>query len=121
MPYVARNKSGAIIAVFKDKNECARERVSPDDRELRSFLGQNNLPKRAHIQAVERVRLQQALRKSDADFVSVLDDLIIALQEKEVIVFTDLPAEAGRKLMDRQQNRGEPAGSIGLAAREQLA
>ena len=46
MPYIARGKSGAIIAVFKQENECAGEFVSPEDRELQAFLGQNGPAKR---------------------------------------------------------------------------
>ena len=103
MPYVARNKSGAIIAVFKDRNKCAQECLDPDDRELRSFLGQNSMPEKTRSQAIDRMEFQQALRRLDADLVSVLDDLIIALLKKEVIIFTDLPAEAHRKLLARRR------------------
>ncbi len=39
MPYIARGNSGAIIAVFKEENECASEHVSPENRELQAVLG----------------------------------------------------------------------------------
>ena len=105
MPYVARNKTGAIIAVFKDKNDCAHESLSPEDRELRTFLGQNSLVDKARDRMIGRTSFQQALRQSDADFVRVLDDLITVLLNKGMIVFTDLPADAQRKLMVRRRLR----------------
>ena len=105
MPYIARGNSGAIIAVFKEENECARERVSSEDRELQEFLGQNRLAEKAHERASGRSKLRQALRQSDADFVRVLDDLITLLLNKGMIVFTDLPKEARQKLMIRRRLR----------------
>jgi len=114
MPYVARGKSGAIIAVFKQENECASEHVSPDDRELQAFLGQNRLAERARERAVGRTRLHHALRQSDADFVRVLDDLITVLLNKGMIVFTDLPSQAQQKLMIRRRLRDKARDLGGL-------
>jgi hypothetical protein len=51
------------------------------------------------------MKLQQALKQSDDDFVRVLDDLVRVLLDKKLIVFTDLPVEAQRKLMGRQHFR----------------
>jgi hypothetical protein len=114
MPYIARNKHGAIIAVFKEENECARENVSPDDRELRAFLGQNRLVEKARERAIGRSKLDHALRQSDADFVRVLDDLIAVLLNKGMIVFTDLPTDARRKLMIRRHLRDQARDLGGL-------
>ncbi len=105
MPYIARGNSGAILAVFKEENECAREHVSPENRELRAFLGQNRLAGKARERTSDRSKLHQALRQSDADFVRVLDDLISVLLNKGMIVFTDLPTEARQKLMVRRRLR----------------
>ena len=105
MPYIARGKSGAIIAVFKQENECASEHVSPEDRELQAFLGQNELAEKRREQTAGRTRLYQALRRSDADFVRVLDDVITVLLNKGMIMFTDLPSQAQQKLMIRRRLR----------------
>lgn len=108
MPYVARGNSGAIIAVFKEENECAREHVSPENTELQEFLGQNKTsetPRAGRDGPASRSKLHQALRQSDADFVRVLDDLVYLLINKGVIVFTDLPREARTKLMLRRRLR----------------
>ena len=114
MPYVARGNSGAIIAVFKEENECAREHVSPDDSELRAFLGQNKMSQAPRDGSAGRSKLHQALRQSDADFVRVLDDLVYLLINKGVIVFTDLPTEARNKLMLRRRLRDRARDLAGL-------
>jgi hypothetical protein len=66
MPYVARDKSGAIIAVFKEENRCAHERVSPYDHELHSFLGQDSIADEEHSQYFERkiIELRTKIGKS---------------------------------------------------------
>lgn len=114
MPYIARGKSGAIIAVFKQENECAREHVRPEDRELQAFLGQKMLADKARERATGRSKLHQALRQSDADLVRVLDDLITVLLNKGMIVFTDLPADARQKLMNRRRLRDRARDLRGL-------
>jgi len=114
MPYIARGKSGNIIAVFKQENECAQEHVSPEDRELQAFLGQNGRAGQASKRAAGRTRIHHALRQSDADFVRVLDDLIALLLNKGMIVFTDLPTEARQKLMIRRRLRDKARDLGGL-------
>lgn len=116
MPYIARGKSGAIVAVFKQENECASEHVSPEDSELQAFLGQNGLAEKARERTADRTRLQQALRRSDADFVRVLDDVIAVLLNKGMIVFTDLPSQAQQKLMIRRRLRDKARDLGGLVA-----
>ena len=114
MPYVARGKSGSIIAVFKQENECASEHLGPEDGELQAFLGQNRVAERAREQAASRNRLHQALRQSDVDFVRVLDDLIAVLLNKGMIVFTDLPPQAQQKVMIRRRLRDKARDLSGL-------
>lgn len=116
MPYVARGNSGAIIAVFKDENECARENLSPENEELRAFLGQNRLADKAHERTAGRAKVQRALRQSDADFVRVLDDLIAVMLNKQMMVFTDLPKEARQKLMVRRRLRDRARDLGGLVS-----
>ena len=105
MPYVARGNSGAILAVFKDENECAAEYVNPDDSELQAFLGQQQTANAPREEADARSKLHRALRQSDGDFVRVLDDLVVLLLNKGLIVFTDLPREARNKIMLRRRLR----------------
>ncbi len=114
MPYIARGNSGAIIAVFKEENECASEHVSPENRELQAFLGQNRLADKARERAAGRSKLDRALRQSDADFIRVLDDLVYLLLNKGMIMFTDLPREARNKLMIRRRLRDRARDLSGL-------
>ena len=116
MPYIARGNSGTIIAVFKEENECAREHVSPENRELQAFLGQNRLADKARERTSDRSKLHQALRQSDADFVRVLDDLVYLLLNKGMIMFTDLPTEARQKLMIRRRLRDRARDLSGLVS-----
>ncbi len=116
MPYIARGNSGTIIAVFKEENECAREHISPENRELQAFLGQNRLVDKARERTSDRSKLHQALRQSDADFVRVLDDLVYLLLNKGMIMFTDLPKEARQKLMIRRRLRDRARDLSGLVS-----
>jgi hypothetical protein len=124
MPYVARGGSGAIIAVFKEENECARERVSPENHELQAFLGQTRRAQKSREGAPGNSKLHGALRQSDADFIRVLDDLIYLMLNKGMIVFTDLPKEARNKLMVRRRLRDRArtlAGLVGEAEEIKLS
>ncbi|MDX1423238.1 MAG: hypothetical protein R3322_08870 [Kiloniellales bacterium] len=56
MPYVARDKDGAIIAVFKEETECAREHLNPLNDELRRFVGQKTVAE--EIRELQRLQLQ---------------------------------------------------------------
>ncbi len=116
MPYIARGNSSAIIAVFKEENECAHEHVHPENRELQAFLGQTKLADKARERTSGRSKLHQALRQSDADFVRVLDDLVYLLLNKGMIVFTDLPTEARQKLMVRRRLRDRARDLSGLVS-----
>jgi len=61
MPYVARDRSGAIVAVFKEENECAREQIDPWDSELLSFVGQRSL--KEQLRDRPRIQLRPAPRQ----------------------------------------------------------
>ncbi len=102
--------------MFKDENECAREQVSPENRELQAFLGQNRLADKARERTSDRSKLHQALRQSDADFIRVLDDLVYLLLNKGMIMFTDLPTEARQKLMIRRRLRDRARDLSGLVS-----
>ncbi len=109
--------------MFKEENECAREHISPENRELQAFLGQNRLADKALERTSGRSKLHQALRQSDAYFVRVLDDLISILLNKGMIVFTDLPKDARQKLMVRRRLRDRArdlGGLIGEAEKIRL-
>jgi FMN phosphatase YigB (HAD superfamily) len=86
MPFVSRNGEGHIVAVFDALQPEAMEELTPDNEELRLFLGQEN----------------NEWMRADLELARVTEDLIDTLIDKGVIMFTDLPDAAQHKLLKRQ-------------------
>jgi hypothetical protein len=103
MPYVSRDDSGRITGVF-DHVEVGVSEVKPDDPDLARFLADQGLSSPDSI--------RQLLSESDLRMVRLVDDLIDLLIEKAVIKFTDLPAAAGEKYLQRQIARRRLQGSL---------
>ena len=97
MPYVIRDASGKISGIFERAEVGVAEEVAADDPELRQFLVEHGLgsPDSA----------RQLLAGSDLKMIRLVDDLIDLMIEKDVIKFTDLPAAAGEKYLQRQVAR----------------
>lgn len=92
MPYVRRDSSGRIVALLEKPETDGQEVLSSSHPDVVAFLGQGES--------------QPDFRELDADFVRVTEDLIYVLMEKGVLQFTDLPADAQRKLRAREGFRG---------------
>lgn len=97
MPYVTRDSSGGITAVFAEKNGEAVESLRPDDPELSAFLGLD----------ADDTELDEELIHTDLAFIRVLEDVIQVLIQKNVLSVTDLPAPAVRKLFSRWHMRSQ--------------
>lgn len=97
MPYVRRNPEGAIVALLAAAAPDAAEFLPANDLQILAFLGSD--------------REQAAFSALDADFVRVTEDLIYTLIDKGVLMFTDLPPDAQRKLLTRERFRKEGPGS----------
>ena len=97
MPYIVRNEDGNIVSIHGVSTPEACEELAPEDPELRAFLGQNEVKAKAH----------RDLEDTDRDFVRVLEDLLTVLINKNVIMLTDLPEAAQRKVIHRQGLRCE--------------
>ncbi len=95
MPFVQRNSEGRIIALYETTTESATEHLSFDNVEVMQFLGAD-----APTDEVKRL-----LSESDADISRILEDLINLLVDRNVILFTDLPAAAQKKLLARKSLR----------------
>ena len=93
MPYVRRNAEGSIVALLAEPADDAREQLPSSHGEVLAFLGLSSEA--------------AAFGALDIDFVRVTEDLIHTLIRKGVIQFTDLPAEAQRKLEARESFRGQ--------------
>jgi hypothetical protein len=91
MPYARRNAAGAIDALFAEPRPDAPELLPPQHIEVLAFLGVSGGTAGFGV--------------LDADFVRVTEDLIYTLIDKGVLLFTDLPPEAQRKLEARESFR----------------
>lgn len=96
MTVVLRDTSGRIIAVSplaaSDPSLPGEwEPIADDAPELVRFM--------------TRDASADAFAESDSNLIRVLEDLIDLLIDRGVIVFTDLPVEAQRKLSERQSRR----------------
>ena len=96
MPFVLLNEDNHIVAVHTENVDGAVE-VAPDDPALREFIYRN------HPEAAKR----EELVKSDLALARVMEDLIDVLIEKGLIMFTDFPAGAQKKLLERRGFRKE--------------
>ena len=97
MPYVVRDASGQIVKLLAETSPEATEELQPGDPALLEFLAR----------ARDGASLQYALAASDIDMIRVLEDLIAVLIDKRIIVLTDLPPQAQRKLARRYELRSK--------------
>lgn len=93
MPYVRRNADGTVAALLDKPDFDGQESLTASHPDVRRFLG-------------EATSASSAFSALDADFVRVTEDLIYVLMEKGLLQFTDLPADAQRKLRERESFRG---------------
>ena len=107
MPYVVRDEKGSIISILAKPQDGA-ERLDATEQELKEFF-QSEDPDSA---------LREVLVASDLSFVRVLEDLISVLLDKNVLMLTDLPEAAQRKILQRKDIRGYLQDLSGLIADE---
>lgn len=96
MPFVQLDENDHIVAVYAEAVDGAVE-VAPDDPALKEFIF------RSHPELEQREKLE----KSDLALARVMEDLIDVLIEKGVIMFTDFPEMAQKKLLERRGFRKE--------------
>ena len=92
MRYVARDAQGQIVAIFDRPHQAAPEAVNENDPELLAFV----------TGTASEEALRQHLQNSEADLLRILEDLINVLIDNNLILLTDFPPGAQRKLMLRQ-------------------
>ncbi len=95
MPYVSRDAAGKVIGLSEQPPEGAFESLPASHPDVLDFLFRDT----AGDQASSR------FLASDLGFIRVVEDLVAVLVEKRVIAFTDLPAPAQDKLLDRRSLR----------------
>ena len=95
--YVKRDESGEILKLGREPEPDMTETLPADDPAVQRFI---------HLsRGAEPAAVAEALQRSDAELVRVVEDLTNLLIEKGVIRFTELPTAAQRKLLDRRQLR----------------
>lgn len=94
MPYVLRSNDGQILSLHREAEEVA-EFLPPDDPQVLAFLRGD---------PGDAAPTQQ-FASLDADLVRVLEDLIDALIQRNILMVTDLPVQAQQKLFDRKSFR----------------
>ncbi len=108
MPYVTRDSDGQIIAIHAIQSEQAQEQLPADDPGLRLFIAATS----------DTTNLQSVLVASDLELVRVLEDLIAVLIDKRIIMLTDLPQAAQRKLARRYELRSRLNDLGGIVAEQ---
>jgi hypothetical protein len=92
MPYARRDPQGQLASLHRQAEPGADEYLQDDHPEVLAFVGRTPDG-------------DAAFARLDADFVRVLEDVIDALVQRNLINITDLPAEAQRKLFSRKGYR----------------
>ena len=95
MLYVRRDENGHIVAILREPADGADQPLSPTDPEVARFLSANGSDDLT----------REYLAQSDHALIRVVEDLIYLLVDKNVILFTELPPEAQRKLAGRREAR----------------
>ncbi len=98
MPYVTMNEMQRITAVFSESPPNATEWIADDDPRLIGLFD-------------DSTQARDSLSQLDADMIRVVEDLIELLITKNIILPTELPEAAQRKLAGRQQLRQQLAGN----------
>jgi hypothetical protein len=111
MPYVQRNSSGRINAIFQEPASGADEHLPGDHPEVENFIA-GILPQTDHGQATTK------LTETDISLIRVIEDIVDTLIDKNVIMFTDLPVEAREKIMQRKSTREHLFGSSDIIESE---
>lgn len=95
MLYIKRNRSGVITALTSEPEDGRQEKASLLNDEVAEFVHQSG-----EIDTVANL-----LSMSDSSMVRVIEDLIDLLIKKNIILFTELPEQAQRKIEARRQAR----------------
>lgn len=94
MPFVLRDATGRITALYREQTPEAGEYLPSSHPEVIEFSGQE-------APAGERRDLLQ----SDLEMIRVYEDLIDILISKRIVVLTDFPTAAQEKLVRRKRLR----------------
>ncbi|HBG21053.1 MAG: hypothetical protein A2X81_10420 [Desulfobacterales bacterium GWB2_56_26] len=111
MLYVERNEQGEIVSVRReDGNTPDFEAKQALDEEILDFLCKNSAED----------SIFRLLDATDLGIIRVLEDLIDLLVSKNLIMFSELPVQAQKKLRSRQHMREQIAGGSLIISDEDI-
>jgi FMN phosphatase YigB (HAD superfamily) len=94
MPFVKRDASGRIVALYRERSDEAPEYLAAGHPEIAEFT------------EPEGGRGERAsMLQSDLEMIRVYEDLIDILISKRIVVLTDFPTAAQEKLVRRKRLR----------------
>jgi 2-oxo-4-hydroxy-4-carboxy--5-ureidoimidazoline (OHCU) decarboxylase len=109
MPYIQRDSDGSVIALFRDAPAAESERLFSDHPDVLAFLAIDG----ASAATSESRDALATLATLDNAMIRVVEDLVDVLIQKHVIMLTDLPEKAQRKVLDRKETRLSLFGDLG--------
>ncbi len=95
MRYVMRDDRGEIAAVFARPRNDGDEPIAMEDPELLAFVAGGD----------SETTLRSYLAGTDADLMRIVEDLVNVLIDRNMILLTDFPEGARRKLLKRKAIR----------------
>jgi hypothetical protein len=101
MPFIKRDTTGAIMALFREQSAEAGDYLPPSHPEVQAFIGADRGDSATNGQPESR----QDMISSDLEMIRVYEDLVDVLISKHVVVLTDFPQAAQEKLMRRKRLR----------------
>ncbi len=94
MPFVRRDETGRVVALYREQTSDAQEYLPAGHPEVVEFSGDLGT-------ALERPDMLH----SDLEMIRVYEDLIDILISKRIVVLTDFPMAAQEKLVRRKRLR----------------
>lgn len=98
MPFVTRDETGRITALYREQTPEAREYLPSEHPEIMEFAGQG-------AESAGSSGERPDMRRSDLEMIRVYEDLIDILISKRIVVLTDFPTAAQEKLVRRKRLR----------------
>ncbi|MDY0885067.1 hypothetical protein ACFPL7_12745 [Dongia soli] len=104
MPFIKRDPTGQIAALFREEVVEATEYLPPTHPEVQAFFG-TMAGNSNETNGSSVAEFRPDMMQSDLAMIRVYEDLIDILISKHVVVLTDFPPAAQEKLMRRKRLR----------------
>ena len=104
MPFIKRDPTGQIAALFREEAGEATEYLPPAHPEVQAFFG-GAAGHTTETNGGGNAEFRPDMMQSDLAMIRVYEDLIDILISKHVVELTDFPPAAQEKLMRRKRLR----------------